>query len=238
MSGLLPLSMADVLLLALLGGVLGLDVVSFPQAMISRPIVGCTIGGAFLGEPLAGLTCGAALECLALESLPVGATRYPEWGSASVVAGAIAAMHVTPAGLPAAGSFALSVAAGIIASWLGGASMIRLRRFNAGMARKSAAEVEAGSSVDIVRIQLFGLTMDLLRGVLVCLMMIILLTPLASIVDDRWSVRSDISRAVVITCVAAVAAASVWKDFHSISGTRRLFLISLSVGTLVVILGA
>ena len=43
---------------------------------------------------------------------------------------------------------------------------------------------------------------------------------------------------VVVLALAAVAAASVWKDFHTIRGTRRLFLISLAVGTLMVVLGA
>jgi PTS system mannose-specific IIC component len=47
-----------------------------------------------------------------------------------------------------------------------------------------------------------------------------------------------LARAIVVTSVAAVAAASVWKDFHAISGTRRLFLLSLAVGTLMVVLGA
>jgi len=42
----------------------------------------------------------------------------------------------------------------------------------------------------------------------------------------------------VVTAVAAVAAAAVWKDFHAISGTRRLFLLSLAAGTAVVFLGA
>ena len=37
--------------------------------------------------------------------------------------------------------------------------------------------------------------------------------------------------------VAAVAATSVWKDFHAISGTRRLFLASLAAGTVLVVLG-
>src|SRR5690348_10088042 len=89
---LLPMLLMQLAPIALLAGVLGLDVVSFPQAMISRPIVAATLGGAFLGAPVAGLVCGAALECLALESLPVGASRYPEWGSASVVAGAVASL--------------------------------------------------------------------------------------------------------------------------------------------------
>ena len=66
----------DVLPLSMLAGVIGLDVVSFPQAMVSRPIVAATLGGAFVGAPVAGLVCGAALECLALEALPVGASPF------------------------------------------------------------------------------------------------------------------------------------------------------------------
>jgi PTS system mannose-specific IIC component len=83
------LILLDLLPVALLGGFLGMDVVTFPQAMISRPIVAATVAGAFIGNPTAGLVMGAVLELLALEMLPFGASRYPEWGSASVVGGAL-----------------------------------------------------------------------------------------------------------------------------------------------------
>ena len=118
----------DVLPLSLLAGVIGLDVVSFPQAMISRPIVAATLGGALVGAPLAGLVCGAALECVALEALPVGASRYPEWGSASVVAGAVAATGATAGAMPLAGAFTVAVALGIATAWIGGLTMITHRR--------------------------------------------------------------------------------------------------------------
>ena len=36
--------LVDILPIALLGGLLGLDVVCFPQAMISRPLVAATAG--------------------------------------------------------------------------------------------------------------------------------------------------------------------------------------------------
>ena len=42
---------------------------------------------------------GVTLELIALATLPFGASRYPEWGSAGVVGGAIAAaLHMEPAG--------------------------------------------------------------------------------------------------------------------------------------------
>src|SRR5438270_8203827 len=95
----MTMSFIGLIPLALLGGVLGLDVVSFPQAMISRPLVASTLAGALIGEAPSGLLLGAALELIALETLPFGAARYPEWGSASVVGGAIFASHPThPAG--------------------------------------------------------------------------------------------------------------------------------------------
>jgi PTS system mannose-specific IIC component len=56
----------ELLPLALLGGVLGLDVVSFPQAMVSRPIVAATVAGALVGAPAAWLLLGATLELVAI----------------------------------------------------------------------------------------------------------------------------------------------------------------------------
>ena len=91
--------MRELLPLSLLGGILGLDVVCFPQMMISRPLVGATVAGAFVGDAITGLIVGVILELIALATLPFGASRYPEWGSAAVVGGAIAAaLRVQPAG--------------------------------------------------------------------------------------------------------------------------------------------
>src|ERR671920_2554309 len=120
----------NLLPIALLGALLGLDVVSFPQAMISRPIVAATMAGAFIGEPERGLLIGATLELIALDTLPFGASRYPEWGSAAVVGGAIFAMH------PAhpAGSMSIAVIAAISTAWIGGWTMVKLREANAHLA--------------------------------------------------------------------------------------------------------
>jgi PTS system mannose-specific IIC component len=228
----------DILPLSLLAGVVGLDVVSFPQAMISRPIVAATLGGAMVGAPVAGLVCGAALECLALEALPVGASRYPEWGSASVVAGAVAATGATARAMPLVGAFAVAVALGIATAWIGGLTMIRHRQIIASFARPRLDQLAAGNRNTVVGLQVFGMTLDLVRAALLGALSFIPGHWLADGVNGRWSVPEDLSRAVVVTCVAAVAAASVWKDFHAISGTRQLFLLSLAVGTLMVVLSA
>lgn len=227
--------LADLLPVALLAGVIGLDVVSFPQAMLSRPIVAASLGGAFLGAPEAGLVCGTALECLALESLPVGASRYPEWGSASVVAGAVASVGVTDSAFPDAGAFAVAVLVGVVTGWIGGWSMVKHRQIIAGFARPRLDQLAAGSRRTVIGLQVFGMTLDLVRGALIGAVMFLLARPLAVQVNARWTVSDEVSSAIIVTCVAAVAAASVWKDFHAISGTRRLFVASLAVGTLLVV---
>ena len=228
----------DILPLSLLAGVVGLDVVSFPQAMISRPIVAATLGGAMVGAPVAGLVCGAALECLALEALPVGASRYPEWGSASVVAGAVAATGTTANAMPLAGAFAVAVALGIATAWIGGLSMIAQRQVIARFARPRLGQLAAGNRNTVVGLQVVGMTLDLVRAAVLGAVGFIPGHLLAEQVNGRWSVPEDLARAIVVTSVAAVAVASVWKDFHAISGTRRLFLLSLAAGTLMVVLGA
>src|SRR5437868_15424242 len=97
------MTLLETLPLALLGGLFGLDVVSFPQIMISRPIVAATAAGAFIGNPPAGLLIGVVLEMIALDTLPFGASRYPEWGSASGVGGSLCAAQAPgiPGALPA-----------------------------------------------------------------------------------------------------------------------------------------
>lgn len=224
------------LVLALCAGVAGLDVVSFPQAMLSRPIVAATVGGAFLGAPVAGLVCGAALECLALEALPVGASRYPEWGSASVVAGAVATHGVHGTAFPGAAAFATAIVVGVAMAWCGGWTMVLHRRRIAAYARPRLDRLAQGSRHTVVGLQLYGLTADLLRGTLLATVVLLPASWLVEAVSARWTLADLPSRGVVVSAVAAVAAAAVWKDFRAITGTRRLFLGALAVGTLLVVL--
>ena len=149
----------DLIPLAMLGGLLGLDVVSFPQAMISRPLVAATLAGALIGHSATGLLVGATLELIALETLPFGASRYPEWGSASVVGGAIFANH--PDHSP--GAMTLSVLAALATTWIGGWTMVKLRQANAVWAGQRREALEAGSRGAVISLQLLGMTADLLR---------------------------------------------------------------------------
>lgn len=227
---------ADLVPLALMAGVAGLDVVSFPQAMYSRPIVAATLGGAVVGAPMAGLVCGAALECLALEALPFGASRYPEWGSASVAAGAVAAHGTAGAAVPHAADLVFALLVGIGAAWIGGWTMVRHRQIIGWMVNRKREQLAEGNPRTVVGLHLFGLGADLLRGVLLGATALIIGRLVAQAAQDVWSLPSNITLGFVVTSFAAVAAAAVWKNFHAISGTRRLFLAALAVGTAVVML--
>lgn len=230
--------MEQLLGVGLLAGVVGLDVVSVLQGMVSRPIVAATLGGALLGDALAGLATGAALECLALESLPVGASRYPEWGSASVVAGAISTYGAGVGALPTPASFAVAVIVGILTAWFAGWMVVKQRQRIAAFARPRLNRLSAGDRTAVVAIQAVGVSIDLLRGILIGLIVTVPAWALVVWVAPRWSLPEQAGRAVVVTAVAAVAASAVWKDFHAVSGTRRLFLAALALGTLAVFLGA
>lgn len=217
----------DVVPIVLLAALIGVDVVTFPQAMISRPIVAATAAGAFLGNPVAGLVIGSVLELIALGMLPFGASKYPEWGSASVVGGALfASQHGMPPG-----ALAASVLAALLTAIVSGWSMVRLRRINAFRATRLRSELDAGSADAIVGLQIFGLTADFVRGGLVALAAMLLFRPLIPAVVSFWNPGAVYSQAIVVAIASVVAAGAVWKIFHSIPYAAGFFLSGLAVGT-------
>ena len=232
----MPLALGDLLPLSILGAVLGLDVVSFPQAMLSRPLVAATAAGALIGQPGAGLFIGALLELVAIETLPFGASRYPEWGSAAVVGGVLYAGRATAGEpLPAAGALVFAVAATLATAWLGGLSMVWLRRFNARLARQRAGALDVGSGRTVVGLQLLGMTADLVRGGVLTALALLLLRPVADLVASRWSIPAPWSLGAVVGAAAAVAAAAAWKLFHGVPRARALFVSGLAVGSLLLL---
>ena len=210
----------------LLGAVLGLDTVSFPQAMLSRPLVAATLGGTLIGSPLSGLLVGAALELIAVETLPFGASRYPEWGSASVVAGALFASH--PAHPP--GAMTLAIMAALATAWVGGWTMVKLRQRNAVWAAQSRKALDAGARGAVMSVQLKGLTGDVVRGALLTAVAWLVFAPLAAWSIARWSVDARASRAIAVAVAAAVAGGAVWKLFHGSMPARWLFAAGLAIG--------
>jgi mannose/fructose/N-acetylgalactosamine-specific phosphotransferase system component IIC len=217
----------DLIPIALLGGVLGLDVVSFPQAMISRPLVAATLGGALIGQASSGLLLGAALELIALETLPFGASRYPEWGSASVVGGAIYASHPGPT---QGAAITLAMLCALATTWVGGWTMVKLRQMNAVWAGRRRSALEAGARGTVIELQLMGMTADLIRGALLTAVAFALLAPVATACINIWSTDIRLSRAIVVATAASVAGGAAWKLFHYTAGALWFFVGGLGLG--------
>ncbi len=221
----------DLFPIALLGALLGMDVVTFPQAMISRPIVAATVAGSLMGNPGGGLIMGVVLELLALGMLPFGASRYPEWGSASVVGGATFAVYTD--GLP--GALAASLFAALVTALVSGWSMVKLRRLNASHATRRQDDLDAGSPSAVIGTQLFGLTADFVRGGLVTFVARLLFRPAVDAILSRWTTDAADSRGVVVAIVAAVSAGAIWKIFHTVNHARLYLLAGLAAGAAILI---
>ncbi len=223
--------MRELLPLSLLGGVIGLDVVCFPQMMFSRPVVAATVAGAFVGDAERGMLVGVVLELIAIATLPFGASRYPEWGSAAVVGGAIGATLHAEQG----GTITIGVLAALATAWVGGLTLVKLRQWNAFLARRRRPALDAGARGAVIGLQLAGLTSDFVRAALLTAIGYGLLFPLAVRAQSAWTFSGPLSRSVVVTLAAAVAASAVWTIFHSARGSRWYFAGGLVVGLLLLL---
>ena len=218
--------------LTMLGAVVGLDTVSFPQAMLSRPLVAATLGGMLVGAPVSGLLVGATLELIAVETLPFGASRYPEWGSASVVGGALLGSHPTPS----AGAMTLALLAALATAWVGGWTMVKLRQLNGKWAARSREALDAGSRGAVIGLQLKGMTADLVRGALLTAVAVVVFVPLTEASLALWTVDARVSRAVNVGVAISVALGAVWKLFHASITARWMFAAGLALGAAFMVL--
>ena len=215
-----------ILAYALLGAVLGLDVVSFPQIMISRPIVASTVAGALGGSASDGLLAGVFLEMMALETLPVGASRYPEWGTASVVGGAL---YVSRTG-DATSALLFAMLGAMITAWVGGYSMYALRRLNGRWTKRALPALEAGDASVVTWLQLRGLATDLLRGFVLTALALVLLVPLTAIAVANGHGDSATIRAVLVAVAASIAGSAAWKLSHGSKHGPWFFIGGLALG--------
>ena len=152
------LTLPQLLLLVGWGTIVALDLVSVPQALICRPIVAGCIAGWIAGDVEAGLRAGALFELFALDVLPIGAVRYPDYGPATVAAAALGA------GVPWEMGLGLGATLGLVLAVLGGGTLQLVRRMNANAIQHRAAALAAGESAAIRRLQYGGLLRDALRG--------------------------------------------------------------------------
>ncbi len=122
----IELALGAWVLVTAVGALLGLDGISWPQSMASRPIVAGTLGGAIFGAPGEGFLVGAWLELIKSRHPPYGAARYPETGPAALVAGAAFAL----ADSGSVTALVAAVLAGWTLGWVGSHSIAALRVWN------------------------------------------------------------------------------------------------------------
>lgn len=158
----IELELATWLTVAAVSGLLGLDGVSWPQVMASRPLVASTLGGALLGDPSAGVVAGAGLELLNLRHMPFGAAEYPETGPAGLVAGAAYAA-AGGSGVP---QLVAALLGGWALGWIGGWSVVLLRRINVRVMGRETASRLASEPRRIERRHRLAMAVDFLRGAL------------------------------------------------------------------------
>jgi mannose/fructose/N-acetylgalactosamine-specific phosphotransferase system component IIC len=149
------------------GTLLGLDLVSLPQMMISRPLVAGAVAGWIVGDPAFGISTGLVLELFALESLAIGAARYPDYGAATV--GAV----VAGAGHPTIQALGIAVTIGLVLAGLGGLTLMWLRHANSRSVRRRAASLQVGDPVAVYALQFGGLGRDLTRSLILAVLAIL-----------------------------------------------------------------
>jgi PTS system mannose-specific IIC component len=152
--------MTEFPLLALLiwGTVAGLDLASMLQGGFSRPLVAGAVAGVILNDPMSGLRIGVTLELFALDVLPVGASRYPDYGAATVAAVAAGAGESWTAALGP------SVLLGLLLAHLGGWTIVLHRRVTAWALARAEHQLDRGEPGVASRVHLVGLTSDLVRS--------------------------------------------------------------------------
>lgn len=188
--------------LLLWGTVVGVDLVSFPQMMVARPLVAGAGAGLLVGDIGAGLRLGVLFELFQYDILPVGATRYPEYGPATVVAVGAAHALAQPFGV------GLATVVGLFTALLGGMSLQILRRMNTRAVAAAAPALEAGDRRALAGLHAAGAARDLVRAALVTAVGLTLAAATREFVAPALTHRGERLLSVAATGAALAAGAA------------------------------
>jgi mannose/fructose/N-acetylgalactosamine-specific phosphotransferase system component IIC len=216
------------LLLIVWGTMVALDLVSVPQVMIARPVVAGAVAGFLVGDMEAGLRVGVLFELFALDVLPIGAVRYPDYGPATVAATALAA------GAPWELGLGISAGLGLLLAVLGGWSLTMVRRANARAIQRHAAALAAGESSAIRRLQYGGLVRDAARGAALTVLGLVLAWSIAEFVHIDRRTAVGLSLVAIGSALSAIVSGAV----RSAGRATRLkwMLAGIAMGILLVVL--
>jgi mannose/fructose/N-acetylgalactosamine-specific phosphotransferase system component IIC len=217
------------LVIGLFGGLVGLDATSFPQVMISRPLVSATLTGALFGRPVEGMVIGFIMEAFALITLPIGAARYPESGTAAVAAVGAYMSSVAPGLTP--GYLLAAVAVGLAWEWVAGATVVLQRRNNGHMLiREGALGPEA-----LQRAHIAALTMDFLRGGVLAASGGLIGYGLLSLLRMGWGLPEGVTLGI-LTVVTATMIGTTIPLFGGARARRVSWSVGIALGLLAMVL--
>lgn len=221
--------MTSWLVIGLVGGLVGLDGTSFPQVMISRPLVAGTLTGALFGRPLEGMVIGFIMEAFALITLPIGAARYPESGTAAVAAVGAYMSAVAPGLAP--GYLVAAVAFGLVWEWVAGETVVLQRRNNGHMLiREGALGPEA-----LQRAHIAAVTMDFLRGAVVAASGGLIGHGLLFLLMGRWGLPDGATLGVLTVLVATMIGTTI-PLFGGARARRLSWSVGIGLGLLAMVL--
>lgn len=214
--------------LLLWGTVVGLDLVSVGQVMFARPLVAGTVAGMIVGDPIAGGTVGVVLELFALDVMPVGAVRYPDYGIGAVAAAA------TAAGAPGALGTGVAVCVGLGVAYLGEVGIRVVRSRNTEDMRRNRAALEEGDESVVVATHLRSLLRDTLRSVVVTTAGLLL-----AAAAYRWwpvTVRGAVLITIVLVGAAIGSAAAGGMRLSGRGLALRWFGLGVAAGVVLVVM--
>ncbi|MBR9990451.1 MAG: PTS sugar transporter subunit IIC [Gemmatimonadetes bacterium] len=219
------------LALILLGGMVALDATSLGQLMLSRPFVAASLAGAVIGQPLEGALIGALLEALSLGILPVGASRYPDTGTAAVAAVGTLGLAEVVASAPA---LLLIVVYGLLWQRISGFSVIGGRYVNEWLVRAGEPGERPRMDRLIEHRHLESMLLDLGRGMLITIVALAIGVPLLPLALSYWALP-NIAATLAVSAAAVAVLAGTAPLFAESPRARLVLLAGLVFGSLLLV---
>jgi mannose/fructose/N-acetylgalactosamine-specific phosphotransferase system component IIC len=216
----------QVLLAAVICGIIGLDRTALGQFMISQPVVAGPLTGWLLGDVTAGLVIGGTLELIWVLDMPIGTFVPADSTVAAVAATATAALgNSVPGGLPVIG-FCLLMTVTMVPVTMFADHLMRKR--NAQIPELALSSGGSPTEAGVTAWHLAGLMAFFLKSFFMCLAMV----PAGLLLVGVFrSLPAPFSRAMVVfvTLLPLLGASSVARKL-SMNTLDRTLLIGFCVG--------
>jgi PTS system mannose-specific IIC component len=146
---------------AVLAALVAIDSGPWLLSLLARPLPAAALLGLLWGDPAGGAQVGAALELIYAGILPVGASRYPDAGTAGLVGAGVSLCASVRLGQPA---LPLGIVLGLLAGHAGRGIETWRRALNAGWVARARARAERGDAAAIARVNDHALVFAALLG--------------------------------------------------------------------------